>query len=71
MEDIGSAKDYYRVVLENADLTTSAGAADWTALEGHQSYLQAQEEEEAAAEQAAAEEAAAEQAAAEEANSRC
>ena len=55
LEDIGSAKDYYRVVLENADLTTSAGAADWTALEGHQSYLQAQEEEEAAAEQAAAE----------------
>ncbi|GAA4827606.1 NlpC/P60 family protein [Garicola koreensis] len=67
LEGISSARDYYRVVLENTDLTTSEGAANWTALESHQSYLQAQEEEEAAAEEAAAEQAAAEEAAAEQA----
>lgn len=42
LEGVGEASDYYRVVLENPNFTTSGGSVNWTVLEGHLSYLQAQ-----------------------------
>lgn len=46
LESGSSARDYYRMVLDNSTFTTSGGTVNWTVLEGHRTYLQAQEDEE-------------------------
>ena len=53
LESGSSAEDYYRMVQDNSNFTTSGGSVNWTVLEGHLSYLQAQEEAEEQAEEEA------------------
>ncbi|NLS11018.1 C40 family peptidase [Nesterenkonia sp. MY13] len=53
LESGSNAEDYYRMVLDNSNFTTSGGSVNWTVLEGHLSYLQAQEEAEEQAEEEA------------------